>query len=104
MPSIRFSSVTGRGLARRGAWRSIEASSALDAILVSKAGGVASAFVGISPNSAMTSPITNATTIVTMIPSMKIALSSPLRTESYHHELGYIQVTVTAHNLFPGAD
>jgi hypothetical protein len=59
----------------------MEASRAFEAILVSKAGGVASAFVGISPNCAMTSPITNAITIVTIIPSMKnrIVVSSQNR-------------------------
>src|SRR5262252_639159 len=70
MPSIRLSSLAGTGLFTRGAWRSMEASSAPMAKRRSAEGGVASARVGRKPRSASARPIPNNTTIVTMTPRM----------------------------------
>src|SRR5438876_42766 len=72
---MRLSSVTGTGFATRGACRSIDASSALEARRVSRAGGVASALVGRNPRSATASPMPKITSNVTITPAMNAFIS-----------------------------
>src|SRR4029077_20464399 len=85
MPSIRFSSVGGMGLVRRGAWRSIEASKAVLARRVLIRGGVESALVGTKPSKAKTSPPPIRTNRVMMTPRMQLRIPPPMSVIRSNH-------------------
>src|SRR5215469_8836924 len=76
MPSIRLSSVAGRGLLERGARFSIEASMALLAMRVSMLPGFASALVGKKPSARKAKPPRIITARVMTTPRTKFRISS----------------------------
>src|ERR1700677_2697237 len=79
MPSIRFWSLGGSGLIRRGAWRSMEASSAPLAKRCSSLGGAVFALVGKKPNMAKASPPKTKKTTVIITPRTNLPTGPPVR-------------------------
>src|SRR6266478_949737 len=74
---MRFSSVGGTGLFKRGAWRSTELSSALMARWISISWGGLLARVGKKPSRARPRPPIARTRMVTTIPRMKLRILDP---------------------------
>ena len=72
----------GTGLVTRGAWRSMEASTADMAMRLSIFGGVESAFVGKKPSVAMARPPRKRRSKVTMMPRMKLRILTSLSNAS----------------------
>src|SRR6267142_5603636 len=74
---MRFWSVAGTGLAMCGAWRSVEASTALIARWRSKSGGAMLALVGMKPSRATPRPPRIRTARVTTTPRRKLRMKPP---------------------------